>query len=97
MARRKIPSMMWERRKAFRELRKLGVTRPALHRAVLAIRGADEWPTGKDANLLPEMIAAEVIESEGLPAADGEIIQRIIELIEALMPLIEAWIQMCGV
>lgn len=91
----KLRELLFANRKNLRELKKEGVSRQELKEAVVNVHSAGQLPMGEDPLELAEIIAAELADTAELPQAVNW--DKIIELIEKLMPLIETWLSMCMV
>jgi hypothetical protein len=98
-----LRSLLFANRGTLRELEKEGVSRRELRAAVSVVNKAGELPRDKDGvfkddhEFLAAIIAAELADNKSVELPGAINWDKIIELIEKLMPLIEAWIGMCAV
>ena len=89
---RRLRKLLFENRRNIRELEKLGVSRSELRDAVRSVHADGALTTG-DPDFAAVIIAAELADTAEVPTSiDWD---KIIELINKLMPLIETWISMC--
>lgn len=93
-----LRELLFANRKTIKELEAEGVSRRELKTAVKDVHGNGQLPKGEDNyNMAASLIAAALADNPEvqLPAAVNW--DKIIELIEKLMPLIEAWISGCSI
>jgi len=89
----KLRKMLFANRHLFRELESEGITRYELRDAVRAIDKDGEFPTGENHATLALLIVAQLAGVAKNPQAFNW--DKIFELIEKLMPLIELWMTGC--
>jgi hypothetical protein len=95
MSRERAPlrRLFYDRREDLQELDELGVSKRELKGAVQRCHAEGQLPKGMAPEFLALVIAAELADTAELPR--GVNWDRIIELINNLMPLIETWMAMC--
>ena len=93
----KLRSLLFANRRTLRELEAEGVSRQELKAAVRAVNDAGELPKGESHDFLAAIIAAELVDNKDVQLPGAINWDKIIELIEKLMPLIETWLAMCMV
>jgi len=82
-----------EQRETLRELKGMGISRVELWRAVRAARDDGDLPRGQDYDYSAAIIVAELTARLSLPQSFNW--DKLFELIEKLMPLIEMWLAAC--
>jgi len=90
----KLARMYFQNQDTIRELEREGVSRHELRDATRSLRVEGLLPSEENPQFLAEMIAAKLIDS-GKPTSINW--DKIIELIEKLMPLIQMWLSSCGI
>jgi len=90
----KLARMYFQNQDTIKELEKEGVSRYELRDATRSLRTEGMFPAEENLRFLAEMIVAKLID-RGKPASFNW--DKIIELIEKLMPLIQMWLSSCGI
>lgn len=97
VGRGKLRNLLFANRRNIRELEALGVSRSELRTAVASVRRDGEFPTEESPGMLAGLIAAELADNPKVELPREFNWDKLIELLERLMPLIQAWISGCGI
>ena len=92
-----LRKLLFKNRRNIKELEKLGVSRSELRTAVTTVRRDGEFPTEESPGMLAGLIAAELADNPKVELPREFNWDKLIELLERLMPLIQAWISGCGI
>ena len=91
----KLRRLLFQHRSTFRDLESEGISRWQLREAVRTLRADGEFPAGECHSMLAMLVVAELAGTVTDP--QGLDWDKIFELIEKLMPLIEMWLSMCAI
>ena len=92
----KLRKLLFKNRANIKALEKEGVSRGELRAAVKALHDDGEFPKGEDPGMLAALIVAELMDNPSVQVPRAANWDKIFELIEKLMPFIQAFMSGCG-